>query len=73
MAMNRYLRMTLRRYLVVLLEKFDLNWFRHLNYFEFHLQLIHFHLVVALESTKNKRCKIVVKFDRHYDTFHMCV
>ena len=73
MAMNRYLRMTLRRYLVVLLEKFDLNWFQHLNYFEFHLQLIHFHLVEVLESTKNTMCKIIVNFDRHNDTFHMGV
>ena len=52
--MNQYLRMTLKRYLVVLLEKFDLNSSQHLNYFEFHLQLIHFHLVEVLENTKNR-------------------
>ena len=53
MVMHQCLMMTLTRSLVELLDKFDLKLFHHLNYFEFQLGLIHFHLVEALERSKN--------------------
>ena len=53
MALHQCSMMTLTRSLVELLDKFDLKLFHHLNYFEFQLQLIHFHLVEALERSKN--------------------
>ena len=53
MVMHQCLMMTLMRSLVELLDKFDLKLFHHLNYFEFQLRLIHFHLVEALERSKN--------------------